>query len=489
MRIRERAREFRSFWRELDPQALSPRIAALVYFAAGVLVAVVAFVAPANDGPLITIAVTASLFGAVALVLPWQRWPRRAQLSFALVAFLLFACGGALTRTDAGPYLAALPLPFVYLGFTQSPGTSVLVSPLAALALFASARFSLDTGLVGALVFALPMSVLVGEMIAQANVHRRRAERRVEHLLQAVRVLARVEDERVGAQIVASLAAELLEAQAVTVLLADRNGSRRYLNRAFFGHPSLAETAPLLMDVFNCEGTRSLDATRFIALDRSRSPLRAAAVVPLPGTDAVPIGLVVAMWGTPRQRLRASARQSTELLSEEAGRMFRRLRTAAALTHDAETDPLTELANRRTFTRALQTLQPGDALVIVDLDHFKDVNDRYGHQAGDATLRALARCLRDNARQVDCVARYGGEEFAVVLPGSGARGAIAMLDRMRSAWSALKQHTTFSAGIAVHEPGMSPKMTLRRADAALYDAKAQGRDRDVVAGHAGVVLP
>ena len=74
--------------------------------------------------------------------------------------------------------------------------------------------------------------------------------------------------------------------------------------------------------------------------------------------------------------------------------MFSRLYEKAALAHDAETDPLTELANRRTFARALETLRPGDAVVIVDLDHFKSVNDRFGHQLGDRTLRTLAACLR-----------------------------------------------------------------------------------------------
>src|SRR5690606_21329726 len=104
------------------------------------------------------------------------------------------------------------------------------------------------------------------------------------------------------------------------------------------------------------------------------------------------LGLVVAMWGTPRRRLNPAARQAAELLSEEAGRMFQRIRDAAVLEYDAHTDPLTELANRRTFARALQTLQPGDAVVIADLDYFKTVNDRFGHETGDTTLRALARC-------------------------------------------------------------------------------------------------
>ena len=127
--------------------------------------------------------------------------------------------------------------------------------------------------------------------------------------------------------------------------------------------------------------------------------------------------------------------------------------------------------------------------MIVDLDHFKDVNDRYGHQVGDDTLRELAGCLRATARQVDCVARYGGEEFAVVVAGSGMEGAQALLKRMRRAWNARNPMTTFSAGIAVHDASGQPGETMRRADSALYEAKASGRDRDVFATEPQVVLP
>ena len=197
--------------------------------------------------------------------------------------------------------------------------------------------------------------------------------------------------------------------------------------------------------------------------------------------DGTEIGLVIAMWASNRRQLPASARQAAELLSDEAGRMFQRMRDSAALVHDAETDPLTELANRRTFQRALEVMQPGDALVIVDLDHFKKVNDRYGHQVGDNTLRLLASCLRGTARQVDCVARYGGEEFAMVLPEAGASGAKSLLRRVRREWVACDGRTTFSAGIAVHEEGRSSRDTLRLADEALYAAKENGRNRDVLA--------
>ncbi len=131
-------------------------------------------------------------------------------------------------------------------------------------------------------------------------------------------------------------------------------------------------------------------------------------------------------------------------------------------------------------------MRPGDALVLVDLDNFKQVNDRHGHQVGDETLRRLARTLRDTARQVDCVARYGGEEFAVVLPEAGIEGAQAMLDRFRRAWAATSPLTTFSAGVARHGTERSARETLRLADAALYAAKEAGRDCDMLAAEPAV---
>src|SRR5205823_2693112 len=120
---------------------------------------------------------------------------------------------------------------------------------------------------------------------------------------------------------------------------------------------------------------------------------RSALVVALPGERRT-VGVLLVLWGARRRMLPAPARHAAELLSQEAGRMLTRLHQTAALTRDAETDPLTQLANRRTYNRALATLQPGDAIVIVDLDHFKAVNDQYGHDEGDRTLRVLAKCLR-----------------------------------------------------------------------------------------------
>ena len=490
-------RDLRLSLTDIEPGELAPRAAAVVFLAAGLLALAVGLFGLDGDVPTIGItAALATVFGSVCLLLPWQRWPVRAQLVIPLFAFAVFALGGVLAQGTPAPYLAMLPLPFVFVGFTQPPGTSSLLAPIGAIALVVAGRFDISGVLVTTLLFALPMSVIVGEAIALAQARRARAEARVERLLEAVRVLARVDDARNGAHLVAALAAELLDADAVAVLLADRPTSRRYLNRAFFGHPALAEAAPLLLDGLGPDEILPKTSTQFLvdpakvkSLAHSAACVRALAIVPLPGDGGATVGVVIAMWTASRRRLPASARQAAELLSEEAGRMFQRLWDTAALAHDAETDPLTQLANRRTFTRALQTMQPGDALVIVDLDHFKGVNDRYGHQAGDITLRLLARCLRETCRQVDCVARYGGEEFAVVLPDAGATGALTMLHRVRRAWEARNPMTMFSAGVAVHEESQSPRETLRQADAALYAAKEGGRNRDVLAPESSIVLP
>jgi diguanylate cyclase (GGDEF)-like protein len=482
------SRELRLFMREIDPQRFAPRIAASAFLVVGLLVLVLDHFLPALHGgaPIQAIAIVSALFGLAGVLAPWPRWRRQTQLILPFFAFVLFAWGNVIGHQHLDAYLALLPLPFVFIGFTQRPGTSIAFAPLAALTMLIAARFTFDETLLATLLVALPMSVLVGESLAQAQLRRTRAEERVESLLHAVRLLARIESERTGAQIVASLAADLLDADAVAVMLSDRPDGRRYRNRAYFGHPALGDAAPLLIDALGNDKALRAGRTKFVSDPVHRSSVRTAAIVPLPGRTAAPIGLLVAMWGTHRRRLSFSARQAAELLSEEAGRMFQRLRDAAALEHDAATDPLTDLANRRTFTRALDTLKPDDALVIVDLDHFKAVNDRFGHDAGDDALRALAGCLRDTARQVDCVARYGGEEFALVLPEAGETGARAMLTRVRSAWNALDPLTSFSAGIAVHVDGRTPRETLRDADMALYTAKDSGRNRDHMAD---IVLP
>jgi diguanylate cyclase (GGDEF)-like protein len=145
------------------------------------------------------------------------------------------------------------------------------------------------------------------------------------------------------------------------------------------------------------------------------------------------------------------------------------------LSESASTDALTGLPNRRMIDRALGRLAAGDTVIIVDLDHFKRVNDDFGHATGDDVLRSFGSVLRRTARGRDVVGRFGGEEFVVVLAAPAA-GAEAFLQRLRATWLEDRpMPVTFSAGVARF--GGDPDETIARADLALYAAKDGGRDQ------------
>jgi diguanylate cyclase (GGDEF)-like protein len=167
----------------------------------------------------------------------------------------------------------------------------------------------------------------------------------------------------------------------------------------------------------------------------------------------------------------------------------------ALLYHDAlvaaSRDPLTGISNRGTFEARLErevslAQRHGHSLslVMLDLDLFKRVNDRYGHAAGDCVLRTfasrVARCIRGS----DELFRYGGEEFVLVLRSTDLRGAALLAERVREAIAALRVdcgittlRLTVSAGVASLAPGDDPAALLSRADKALYRSKADGRNR------------
>ncbi|HZU73500.1 MAG TPA: sensor domain-containing diguanylate cyclase [Acidimicrobiales bacterium] len=161
---------------------------------------------------------------------------------------------------------------------------------------------------------------------------------------------------------------------------------------------------------------------------------------------------------------------------ENVGRFQAEREAVSRALADSRTDELTRLGNRRHANALLASLRPGDALVIIDLDHFKSVNDAFGHAAGDALLVALADHLRHAVRGGDDVARYGGEEFLIVLRQASTEALVAT-ERLFVNWREAHPGVTFSAGVALHTGDRPPSLTLGRADAALYAAKLMGRDR------------
>jgi diguanylate cyclase (GGDEF)-like protein len=176
-------------------------------------------------------------------------------------------------------------------------------------------------------------------------------------------------------------------------------------------------------------------------------------------------------------------------------------RLVSRLQRLSERDALTGLLNRRAIAplllreagRLRRYAEPY-ALLMIDIDHFKAINDGHGHAAGDAALVQLAQVLREAAREVDSVARVGGEEFCILLPHCDLDGATQLAGRVHAAvrnadWEALAQPITVSIGLAIAQaPDEPPQAVLERADRALYRAKHDGRDRVVVAEPAGLAL-
>ena len=152
------------------------------------------------------------------------------------------------------------------------------------------------------------------------------------------------------------------------------------------------------------------------------------------------------------------------------------------------TDELTGLANRRRLTQRLDEeisrAERGGhsfAVLMIDLDHFKQVNDSYGHQVGDEVLKQCAEAFEKNLRAADFVARYGGEEFCVLMPETRKEGACQAGERLREAIKALPAPVpTISVGVALWRPGLPAERVVREADEALYKAKEAGRDRTVL---------
>jgi diguanylate cyclase (GGDEF)-like protein len=196
-------------------------------------------------------------------------------------------------------------------------------------------------------------------------------------------------------------------------------------------------------------------------------------------------------------RLERAERQAYLLISREATRSNVARQDAGRFATLSQTDALTQLANRRAFDLELprrwhEAARLGQSLaaLLIDIDHFKRFNDRFGHPAGDTCLRRVAQLMREALREEDFIARIGGEEFAVLLQPSTEVTASQLAERLRLAVEqggacqddlARQQGVSISLGLALTGPPqlLSPAALIEAADAALYEAKRQGRNRCV----------
>lgn len=313
------------------------------------------------------------------------------------------------------------------------------------------------------------------------------AERRSERLLRHALALAGATDEAQLLERSVEAARDVSGLSVAVVLLPVQAGARAYLGRTergqlagLVGRLSTAGPTALARLLSRARGRGASytlgarngpDAHGFE--DLIDCGVRTMIAVPVGPPDIGGVVLVVDEVATTPS---AATVNQLELLGAQAWTALERIRTLRRLRERASSDPLTGLRHHGPFGERLAAAAPGKtALLAIDVDGFKNVNDTYGHQVGDRVLVDLARALQDALRDSDDLFRIGGDEFVAVLEVRGVEEAAAVAERLREA--ARRTGRTISIGVAVQTDTEAAEVTLRRADSALYEAKRAGRDQ------------
>jgi diguanylate cyclase (GGDEF)-like protein/PAS domain S-box-containing protein len=448
---------------------LAARQFAVLFGAAGVL----SFVGIAERGSdpveFAAIGIAALVLAGVTLALPWVQWPGSVALLLLVPAILLIGVAQGTHLLPARTYGSLFILLFAWIGAHHPPRTSLRVLPLVAVGYSVpvlesprDAPFS-----VPGFIVTMSVCVLIAETISRALAAQAESQR---DAARGAETMRRILDSAAQPTVALNMAGNVTMAnRAAAEALGFGDGAElvglelhdvmHHTKRD--GTPYPPEECPLQTALAQGDSAH-LAAEMFFKRDGSTffgdfhlEPVR---------YNGATVG-AVSTFSDVTERRREERETYARLLDSER----------AALT-----DPLTGIGNRRHADAFLATIAPGDAIALVDIDHFKRINDEKGHAAGDEVLRKLAEHLARQVRADDHVARFGGEEFLVLLSG-GSSTAVAAIQRISHAWADISDGVTFSAGVAAHTAGRPVIETLAAADRALYQAKARGRDRVVAA--------
>lgn len=306
--------------------------------------------------------------------------------------------------------------------------------------------------------------------------------------------LEMAEDEEDGLVVVSHALGEITD-QPSELLLAD--SSRSHLRRTIVHAPGAVAPGCTVEAPWTCPAVRRGQTLTFASSETLGACPRlrdrphfggncSATCIPVT-VLGTPMG-VVHVIGEEHAPLDETKVALLESLARQAGSRIGVLRAMASTELQAATDPLTGLCNRRRLEAEVRRLRDREtpyAVVAADLDHFKALNDTYGHETGDRALRVFARVLQSVVREHDVVCRYGGEEFVLVLPECDAAAALRVVERARVELIGLLANGdvpgfTSSYGIAFSDQAASFEAALRLADEALFCAKQQGRNRVLV---------
>jgi diguanylate cyclase (GGDEF)-like protein len=432
---------------------LASRSAQALIFGAGLVTLVNTVLSPLRSVNVGALRVTGAVTVAASLGVSKLPWEKRGRLvSYGVVVAAIIA----LVATDSWHHysrneaaIAVYPIFFIlviaWAGLTQPRGTATIVACLSGVAL----AWMLSSGGHGAaawqcIAVTVPAAAILGEVVSWAYGR-------------ALRLGRLDADRRAALEALVSGASRLHGAltagESEAIVLATATAM-------FASHHTQFEPADQAID----DGPEC-DDTRYDPANRELS-------IRLRGQSGV-LGTVTTIVDQPDGFLLDAAR----LYSQHVGTRLEQLRVIDALTDAATHDALTGIGNRRAAQTSIQTLQPGDAVFILDLDHFKAINDSLGHQAGDQVLTHLADYLRTFTRPTDSVARYGGEEFLLISRATPPEAAAHIAHRLLSGWRAQRPLVTFSIGYTVHIEADPVALTIEHADTALYQAKHGGRNR------------
>ena len=496
---------------EPEDRALAGRVAGLLYLAGAVAVVVMLLLpqVPHNrPGIVVALATAGTLWGIACLTLVrWDRAPRWVSHASSSAGFAITAIAVACLGGVESPARFLLLFVAFYAAFFYPPRTAAAYLGACCVVYALPLVYSHPRGeLVGELTVMVPVFVLLGGAVAlgkrrllqlrsasedATERHRELAAEQAALRRLATAVAAEGTADEIY-RLVSDEAAELLGADGAGVLRFD-SPDELVIVGAHTGPAAgaLVYSVGQHVPVVPGGGAARLAETGEAVLENhppesevERHGYRCTVIAPVyVGTrlwGLLALGAIAA--GTFDEQTVGRLRDFASLL----GTSIRNTEDRRLLTEMATSDPLTGLANHRTFherlraevARALRHGRPL-ALVLVDLDQFKEINDTAGHGAGDKVLAAVSAWLQQAARAEDVLARIGGDEFALLLPETSAIDALAFVERIRGTISAQPVHgyrVTLSAGISEISHATSAEQLFRFADGALYWAKAKGRD-------------
>lgn len=399
----------------------------------------------------------------------WRIVPAIAAV-LAVLGAIFWADSAATSHASIG-FAAAAVLILTYVGFVLPPGSVLFFSPIVLFVLLIAQQRE-DFRVSAALpLVAVPVAAMLGELVSAltdrsvrtANRFASRKER-LSRLEDVLRRFTRPGSLEEAAHEVARAAIEIFDVERSTVVLSNNRGG---LIPVTLGPSSDEQPDPKTAELV--AETIGGEEPRLVPTAAKQNML----VLPLPAAD-VPAGAVLVHPISPDDP--EFSLDLARLFGTQVGIAIEHLFAIEKLERETTRDELTGIGNRKHADALLGAMEEGDALILLDLDGFKEVNDTLGHTAGDQVLQDLSAHLRHCLRDSDTSARLGGDEFLIVAKRAFA-DPLAVADRILIGWSNSGRSTTISAGVALHEPELDTGSTFDRADQALYQAKAAGKNR------------